>query len=94
MGVFFGVVWLHWFVGYSKKNRGEMIMSAIDFYIGISILLGLALIFTYMVKKTMLVFMSFFVIFSPFVVMSGLLDIWVSILGIIFLITLLIFGRR
>jgi hypothetical protein len=63
--------------------------SAIDVIVGGGIMVGFALVFSYLTYRDLFSFMVFLTFFSAWVVWAGLLPLWVcilSILGLIFII--------
>lgn len=62
--------------------------------LGIGIMFGFALLFTYLTYRTMGAFLVWLTIFNAFVVWSGLLPLWTLILCIIFLTIVIFMGSK
>lgn len=58
-------------------------MSVVDWIMGLSIMFGLAFMFTYLTVQDFRIFLAFLTIFDAFVVWAGLLELWTLILCII-----------
>jgi len=65
-----------------------------DLMLGVGLMFGLALLFSYMTYRNMKSFIVFLTIFSGFVVWGGLVESWVLILMIIILSVVLVFDFK
>lgn len=63
----------------------QIIVGA-DWIIGVGLMFGLALVMTFLTQKSSIAFAVWLMIFSAFVVVGGLLPLWVLVLCIIFVV--------
>ena len=60
-------------------------MTGMEWILGVGIMFALSMVMTMVTKKTATTFFAWLMVFSGFVVASGLLDLWVLILCIVVL---------
>jgi len=66
----------------------------VELIIGLSVMFGLAFIFTYLTYQNIVCFLSFSLLFCGFVVWAGLLESWIMSLNLIALITVIFYRIR
>jgi len=66
----------------------------VDLMIGLGIMFGLSIIFTFLTYQNIVSFLSFSLLFSGFVVWAGLVPSWVLTLNLIILITVIFYKAK